>query len=385
VERIYLDHAATTPVRPEVVEAMTRYMKGDYGNASSSHAWGRAARVALEEARERVAAVLGAKRSEILFTTGGTESNNLAVMGWFRRARIDMPGTIPTVCCSAIEHKSVIGPVEAAGREGAHVAFLPVDTTGVVDVESLDRVPAAGPALVSVHWGNNEIGTLQPVADLAERVQARGGTFHTDAVQAFGHVEVRVDRVPCDMLTMSGHKFGGPIGVGILFVRSGVKIEPLLHGGGQESGLRPGTSNVAGAVGFATAVDLAARERETVAARLEALRGELEAMVSSRVPDVTIPGSAAARLPHVTNFIIPGADREMLLMALDFEGVAASGGSACQSGAVEPSHVIAALGYDLAGAATLRLSLGRTTTAEEVHAAAERICRVIENIRAAAH
>jgi len=385
VDYIYLDHAATTPIRPEVVDAMNEYLASPHGNASSSHAWGRAARVALEEARERVSTVLGASRAEIIFTGSGTEANNLAILGRWRRIRGEGgPSAVGPLCCSAIEHKSVLGAVEAAGHEGADTILLPVDMDGVVDANELDQVLAASPALVSIQWGNNEIGTIQPVAELASQVRASGATFHTDAVQAFGHVPVRVDEVSCDMLTISPHKFGGPIGVGVLFLRSGVTIDPILHGGGQENGLRPGTSNVASAVGVAVAAELTAAELSAEAERIGTLRDELEPLVTGRIPGLTIPGRGAARLPHVCNIVVAGADRETLLMALDFEGVAASSGSACQTGTVEPSHVLEALGHELAGAASLRLSLGRTTTEAEVREAAERVCRVIERVRAMA-
>ncbi|MEJ2186266.1 MAG: cysteine desulfurase family protein [Gemmatimonadota bacterium] len=373
-ETIYLDHAATTPVRAEVREAMAPYYEGRWGNPSSTHRWGREARAALEESRERVADALGAARSEILFTSGGTEADNLALLG---RWRVAGGG----VACSAIEHSAVLDAARMAARAGARVQILGVDARGVVDLAALDEALHEQPAVVSVMWGNNEVGTLQPVEAIADRCRAAGVVFHSDAVQAFGRVPVRVDETPVDMVSVSSHKIGGPKGVGALFVRSGVQLEPLLWGGGQERDLRPGTQNVAGAVALATAAELATQEREAESARQAALRDRLEAGLASQVPGLSVNAGGAPRVPHVLNVAIPSVDQDMLLAALDLEGVAVSGGSACHSGAAEPSHVLVAMGRAADGAASIRFSLGRTTTDGEIERALDLVPRVVARLR----
>ncbi len=373
-ETIYLDHAATTPVRAEVREAMAPYYEDRWGNPSSTHRWGRAARAALEEARERVAAALGAARNEVLFTSGGTEADNLAVLGRWRAGGAG-------VVCSAIEHRAVLDAARLAARGGANVQILGVDERGVVDLAALDEALHDRPAVVSVMWGNNEVGTLQPVASIAERCRAADVRYHADAVQAFGRVPVRVDEIPVDLVSVSSHKIGGPKGVGALYVRSGVQIEALLWGGGQERDLRPGTQNVAGAVALATAAELADREREAESARQTALRDRLEAGLTAKVAGVSVNGAGAPRLPHVLNLRVPAIDQEMLLAALDLEGIAVSSGSACHSGAVEPSHVLVAMGRVAEGESSLRFSLGRTTTDAEIDRALDVVPRVIARLR----
>lgn len=387
MEAIYLDNAATTPLRDEVREAILECWT-DFGNPSSLHGLGRRARNRLEEARERLAAVLGARRREVIFTGSGTEADNLAILGrwraWRRANEGAAQGGVGTVVCSAIEHSAVLAPVQTAGREGASVLILGVTGDGVLDTGALEEAIGAEPAVVSVMWANNEVGTLQPVRELAERCREAGVVFHTDAVQAFGRERVRIDEVPCSLLTLSAHKIGGPAGIGALFVRDGVELEPLIHGGGQESGLRPGTEAVAAAVGFAVAAELAEREREAEAARLARLRDRLQEGLLERIPGAEVNGAAAPRLPNILNLSIPGVDREVLLMSLDLEGIAASSGSACHSGAAEPSHVLTAMGRDVEGTTPLRLSLGRTTTAEEIEGAITRIATVVERVRALA-
>lgn len=379
---IYLDHAATTPVRPEVLDAMCEALAEVSGNPSSPHAWGREARMRLEEARERLAAVLGAARREVYFTSGGTVSDNLAVLGRWRAVRGGSDtGAGGAVVYSAIEHRAVLGAAEAAGREGARLVVLGVDEQGRVPPESLEEALPANPAVVSVMWGNNEVGTLQPVEALASRCREAGVVFHTDAVQALGKVPVRVDRVPVDLLTVTAHKIGGPKGIGALYVRAGVEIEPLVHGGGQERGVHPGTENVAGAIAFALAAELADREREAEAARLAALRDRLQALLLDRVPDLVVNADGADRLPHILNVSLPDADQEAMLVSLDLEGVAVSSGSACQSGTVEPSHVLVAMGRGSPDDASIRFSLGRATTEAEIDAAAERFARVAPRVR----
>jgi cysteine desulfurase len=376
-EPVYLDYAATTPLRPEVREAMLGVLGERWGNPSSVHRWGREARAVLDDARARMAAVIGASPAEIVFTRGGTEADNLAVLG---RARADGSRA---VACSAIEHKAVLASAGALAADGWAVRIIPVDGAGLVDLDALrGMVDADRPAVVSVMWANNEVGAIQPVAGIAAICAAAGTAFHTDAVQALGKVAVRVDRVPVDLAAFSAHKLGGPRGTGALFVRRGTRLDPLLHGGGQERGLRSGTEDVAGAVGLALAAELAEEERETEMARLAALRDRLEAALCERVPGLRINAEGAPRVPHISNVSAPGADAEMLLVALDLEGIAASSGSACSSGAVEPSHVLTAMGLpaDVAGP-SVRFSLSRDTTDADIDRAIEVFPKVVARLR----
>jgi cysteine desulfurase len=376
-EPVYLDFAATTPLRPEVREAMLGVLGERWGNPSSVHRWGREARAALDDARARFAAVIGAEPAEIVFTRGGTEADNLALRG---RARADASRV---VACSAVEHKAVLATVGALAEEGWTARILPVDGDGLLDEAALvETVSIDRPAVVSVMWANNETGVLQPMERIAAICADAGVALHTDAVQALGKVAVRMDRVPAALAAFSAHKLGGPRGTGALFVRRGTRLEPLLHGGGQERGLRSGTEDVAGAVGLAIAAELAESEREMEAARLAALRDRLEAGLRARVPGLRINAAGAPRLPHVCNVSAPGADAEMLLMALDLEGIAVSSGSACSSGAVEPSHVLTAMGLpaELAGP-SVRFSLGRETRAADIDRVLDVFPSVMERVR----
>lgn len=382
VETIYLDHAATTPMRAEVKEAMLEAWDAYPGNPSSSHGWGRGARAALEEARERLAAALGAERGEVVFTPSGTMADNLAILGRVRAAQ--RRGGAGPVVCSAVEHSAVLRAVEAAGREGAPVVVLSVDSDGRVGIETVTEALTAAPAVVSVMWGNNEVGTLQPIREIAERCRAAGVVVHTDAVQAFGHDRVRVDEVPVDLLTLSAHKLGGPKGIGALYVRRGVELDPILFGGGQERGLSPATENVAAAIGFAVAAEIVVREREAESERLRKLRDRLEAGLRERIPRLEANGAGAPRLPHIASLTVPDVDQGVLLAALDLEGLAVATGSACRSGAAEPSHVLVAMGRDVPGGATLRLSLGWTTTEKEIEGAIARIEAVVSRARSMA-
>ncbi len=380
MDPIYLDHAATTPMREEVRAAMAPYLTERFGNPSSTHRWGREASAALEEARAQVAGALGARPSEIHFVRGGTESDNLAVAG--RTAAVRASGATPCVVVSAIEHKAVLEAAERAAEEnGGRLVVLEVSDDGALDWGALDEALKVPSAVVSVMWVNNETGVVLPLPEVAERTRAAGACIHTDAVQAVGKVEVRVDRVPLDFLTLTGHKIYGPKGTGVLFARSGVEIEPLLHGGGQERGLRPGTEDVAGAVGVATALRLAVEEREREVERLEVLRGHLEGALGTRVTDLRVNGGRAARAPHVTSVGIGGVDGQALLMALDLEGIAASGGSACSSGSTVTSHVIRALYGPDDTRATVRFSLGRSTTEAEIARAVDVMAAAVERLR----
>ena len=357
---VYLDHAATTPVREEVFEAMKPFYGPRFGNPSSTHRWGREARAALDEARERVGRCLGARPDEICFTSGGTEGDNLAILGAWRALKAKGRKAVLT---TPIEHKAILGAVHQAAREGAEERFLGMTAGGVIDRKSFDDLMDDAVAVCSTMWVNNEIGTIQPVPEMATKAKERGAFFHTDAVQAFGKVTIDAQKQAFDFLTISGHKIGAPKSIGALFIRRGTAIEPLMHGGTQDRGRRPGTENVAAAVGLARAAELTLAECEANCARLRSLRDRLEAGILERVPDAVVHGRGAERAPHILNLSVPGTDSESLLMALDLRGIAASGGSACQSGSIDPSHVLAAMGVrpDLAGAA-IRMSLGSLTT-----------------------
>jgi cysteine desulfurase len=357
---VYLDHAATTPVREEVFDAMKPFYGPRFGNPSSTHRWGREARAALDEARERVGRCLGARPDEICFTSGGTEADNFAILGAWRALRAKGRKAVVT---SPIEHKAILGAVHQAACEGAEERIVAMTSAGVVDRQSFDDLVDDAAAVCSIMWVNNEIGTIQPVPELAAKAKARGALFHTDAVQAFGKTPIDAQKQQFDFLTISGHKFGAPKGIGVLFIRRGTSIEPLMHGGTQDRGRRPGTENVAAAVGLARAAELTLAECEVHCARLLKLRDRLEAGILAKVPDAVIHGRGAERAPHIVNISVPGTDSESLLMALDLRGIAASGGSACQSGSISPSHVLSALGVrpDLASAA-VRMSLGSLTT-----------------------
>lgn len=376
---IYLDHAATTPVRTEVFEAMAPFYGPRFGNPSSTHRWGREARAALDEARERVARCLGAAPDEVCFTSGGTEADNLAVLGGWRILKAKGRKAVVT---SPIEHKAVLQSVHQAAKEGAEERLLKVEASGAVDLADAKAQLRDDVALCSVMWINNETGVIQPIEELAALTKAAGGVFHTDAVQAFGKVEVDAKKVPFDFVSVSGHKLGAPKGIGAFYIRRGTPLEPLFFGGMQDRGRRPGTENVAAAVGLATAMELAVAEREAHWKELEALRDRLEAALVARVPDAMVHGRSAKRAPHILNVSVPGTDSESLLMALDLQGVACSSGSACQSGSITPSHVLSAMGVraDLASAA-IRMSLGSLTTEPDIARVAELFPALIQKAR----
>ncbi|MEU8260713.1 cysteine desulfurase family protein [Micromonospora sp. NPDC048999] len=383
----YLDHAATTPMLDEALEAYVATAR-EVGNASSLHAAGRRARRRVEESRERVAAVLGARPSEVIFTGGGTESDNLAVKGvfWARRAaRADRT----RVVASAVEHHAVLDTVDwLAGHEGAEVGWLPVDAAGRLDPELLraelsthgDRV-----ALITAMWANNEVGTVQPVAELAAVAAEHGVPFHTDAVQAVGQVPVDFAASGVSALTVTGHKLGGPAGVGALLLARDVAASPLLHGGGQERDVRSGTLDTAGIVGFAVAVEAAVKGQQEYATRVAALRDELVERVRQAVPEVVFNGDRVARLPGNAHFSFPGCEGDALLLLLDAQGIACSTGSACSAGVAQPSHVLLAMGADDDRArSSLRFSLGNTSTRADVDALIAALPGAVERARRAA-
>jgi cysteine desulfurase len=351
-----------------------------FGNPSSLHRWGREARAALDEARERLANCIGARSDEICFTSGGTEADNLAILGGWRARR---GAGRNAVVSTPIEHKAVLGAVHQAAREGAEERLCRVTSDGVIDISSFDDLTRSDVAVVSVMWVNNEIGTIQPVAQLAATAKSRGALFHTDAVQAFGKIEIDARNVAFDALAISGHKIGAPKGCGAIFIRRGTVLESLFHGGTQERGKRPGTENVAAAIGLARAAELACAEREAESARLRGLRERLERGIRERVPDAMIHGAGAShRAPHILNVSVPGTDTESMLMALDLQGIGCSGGSACQSGSATPSHVLTAIGvrHNLVGAA-IRMSLGALSDEKSVDRVIEVFAKLVEKAR----
>jgi cysteine desulfurase len=377
----YLDNAATTPVRPEVLEAMLPYLgKEAFGNPSSAHRFGRAARAGVEEAKRAVAEALGAEPNQVIFTSGGTEADNLAIIGAALASR-DRGGAF-RVAVSATEHKAGLAAAHAVKHLGGEEVILPVSASGLVDEAALTRALQDGLAVVSVMWVNNEVGTVQQVRALADRCCDAGVSFHSDAVQAFGKVPVSLRDVNCTFLTISGHKIGAPKGIGALIVRDRKAIEAIIHGGGQQFGIRPGTENVPGIIALGTAARLAAQEQAALAARLRELRDDLERRLLALIPDAVINGWQGERAPQISNVSIPGTDSEAMLMHLDLAGIACSSGSACSTGTVEPSHVLSAMGvpHDL-GVAALRFSFGKDSTTEDVQAVETVIAKIVEKVR----
>ncbi|MGH7669119.1 MAG: cysteine desulfurase family protein [Gemmatimonadaceae bacterium] len=378
---VYLDHSATTPVRPEVLEAMQPFYGPRFGNPSSAHRWGREARVALDESRERVARCLSAQPDEICFTSGGTESDNLAVLGaWHALHARGRTAVVST----PIEHKAVLEAIHTAAHEGAEERLVRMTANGVADTASFDQAVRADVAIASVMWVNNEMGAIQPVATFAAMAKARGVLFHTDAVQAFAKLEIDASKVPFDLLSISGHKIGAPKGCGALFIRRGTPLEPLFHGGTQDRGRRPGTENVAFAVALATAAELAVGEHEMESKRLATLRDRLQAQLEARIPGLVVHARGTPRAPHILNVSVPGTESESMLMALDLQGIACSGGSACQTGANSPSYVLTAIGVTpaLAGAA-VRMSLGSLTDDAAIDRVVEVFPRLVAKARGA--
>jgi cysteine desulfurase len=377
---VYLDYNATTPLRPEVVDAMLPYLREHFGNPSSVHWAGRRAKQGLEEARERVAALLQARPAEVLFTSGGSESNNLALLGAVAAAQERGVHLITT----AIEHSSVLEPVRALAGKGMAVTILPVDHEGRVSVEAVRAAMQPQTKLVSLSVANNEIGTIQPIAELSRVVKAHGAMLHVDAVQAAGKLPLDVNQLGVDLLSLSAHKLYGPRGIGALYVRKGTPLQPLMLGGAQEREKRPGTENVAAAVGFGLAATLAEQELESVTAHCLQLTQQLWMGMQATIPEVTLNGSPRHRLANTLNVWFAGAAGEGLLMGLDLAGIAVSTGSACAAGSIEPSHVLLALGRDeTAAKSALRFSVGKFTTPEEIERVLTVLPRVVERVRGA--
>jgi cysteine desulfurase len=379
VERIYLDHNATTPLEPAVAEAMTRALADDFGNASSVHHFGQRAKAALDEARGAIASLIGGDASEIVFTSGGTEADNLAIRG---AAEAPDRSARRHLVASGIEHEAVINTLKALERKGWQSTWLKVDASGIVSSDALDAVLDDRTAVVSVMHANNEIGTVQPVAQLADRAHARGALFHTDAVQSVGKIPVDVRALGVDLLSLSGHKFGGPKGTGALWIRRGVRLIAHTTGGRQERGRRAGTENVPGLVGLGVAARVAKQKLDAEAIRLAALRDRLEQGVLSRVEGTIRNGAAAPRVPNTTNIGFDRVEAESLLIALDLEGFAVSTGSACSSGTLEPSHVLRAMGLPAHRTQNaIRFSLGTGTTEAHVDRLLAVLPGLVEKLR----
>jgi cysteine desulfurase len=380
----YLDHAATTPMRPEAVEAMAPFLAGTFGNPSGLHAAARAAKTALEEAREEIAALLGAGPSELVFTAGGTEADNLAVKGAARAAR--RAGHGDGVVTTAFEHKGVLASAHRLEAEGFRVAEVGVGRDGIVSLDALAAALDDRTVVVSVMLVNNEVGTIQPLDEIAALVRERAprAVLHTDAVQAVPWIDVAAAAASADLVAISAHKFGGPKGSGALVVRNGVTLEPLVEGGGQERGLRSGTSNVAGAAATAAALRVTCAQRTDEVARAAALRDRLADTLLHDVPGTVENGDRARKVAGNAHLRFDGVEAEALLVALDVEGVCAAAGSSCASGATEPSHVLTAMGLTLPeAAASVRLSLGFSSSVVDVDRALEVIPRAVDRLRAA--
>lgn len=376
MKTIYFDHAATTPVDPQVLEAMLPWFSERYGNPSELHRLGREARVAVEAARARVAAALGAGDKEIVFTAGGTESDNLALFGSLARYK---PGHL---IVSAIEHPAIMESARALNRLGWAIDFVPVDADGIVDLDAYEQAFRDDTRLASVMFANNVMGALQPVATLARIAHEKGALFHTDAVQAVGSIPVDVVELGVDMLSLSGHKLYGPKGIGALYVKRGTRLQPILHGGGHERRLRSGTEDVPGIVGLGVAIGLASERLAETRPRLERLRDRLIRGVLEQVPEVRYLGHPSQRLPGNVAFTVRYVEGESMLLQLDALGFMVSSGSACASGSLEPSHVVLALGLGAEEAhGSLRVTLGKENTEEEVDAFLQAFPPIVDKLR----
>jgi cysteine desulfurase len=376
---IYLDHNSTTPVDRAVLDAMLPYFADNFGNASSIHSSGQRGRSAVDAARDSVAALIGAKTAEIVFTSGGTEADNLALFGSVAASNHSRKHIITT----AIEHHAVLNAAQALEKQGIDVTYVPVGASGIVDPQDVLGALRPETILISVMHANNELGTIQPIEEIG-RIAAEGDVyFHCDAVQSAGKLPLDVNRLGVDLLSISAHKIYGPKGVGALYVRAGTPLEPQFHGGHHERDRRPGTENVPGIVGFGKAAELARVRLTADSARIESLRDRLEEMLLNSLASVRVNGDRSRRVPNTTNLAFTAAGGEALVIALDLQGVACSTGAACSSGAVEPSHVLLAIGLSPDEArSSLRFSLGRTTTAAEIDRAADIIPPTVERLRA---
>jgi cysteine desulfurase len=375
--KYYLDHNATTPVRKEVIEEMIPYMEEIYGNASSVHSFGREAKKALDDSREKMASLIGAEPSEIYFTACGTESDNIALAGYMRY----LGNSGKSLVSTQVEHSAILKTGAKLQKEGFKVEFTGVDRDGIVDFEEL-REKSKKAALVSVMHANNETGVIQDIAAIAGIAHENGAVFHTDAVQSAGKVQINVKKMGIDMLSMSAHKLNALKGVGLLYIRTGIMVEPLTYGGSHERGLRPGTENIPGIAGFAKAFELAVNERDSENSFLAGLRDKLEKGIANSVPEVLFNGRKSPRLPGTSNISFPGVDGEALLFSMDMEGIAVSTGSACTSGEVQPSHVLVAMGVEPNVAqSSIRFSMGYGTGEDAVEHVLKVMPQIVERLR----
>lgn len=379
MRRVYMDHSATTPVHPEVATEMNKYLTDIFGNPTSMHYFGRQTRQDLEEAREKVATAIGADVSEIVFTSGGTESDNMAIHG----VAYTNKNKGNHIITSAVEHHAVLNTVKALGKQGFTITILPVDQYGMVDPEDVAKAITDKTILVSIMHANNEVGTIQPIEEIGKITRERGVIFHTDAVQSFGKIPVNVDSLGVDLLTISGHKIYGPKGIGALYIRKGTRWkQTLFHGGAQERLRRAGTENVPGAIGLGKACELAVKNLEREAAHLNKLRDKLIAAVTAEISHVDLTGHPTKRIPGHASFCFRYIEGESMLLSLDMKGIAASSGSACTSGSLEPSHVLLAMGipHEVAHG-SIRLTLGRDNTEEDIDYFMEVMPPIIERLR----
>jgi cysteine desulfurase len=373
MKKIYMDYAATTPTHPDVVQAMQPYFTDIFGNASSIHSFGREARKAIDHSRDIVAKFINARSDEIVFTSGGTESDNFALIG----VALANEKKGDHIISTAIEHHAIGNTLEFLKRRGFKVTYVPVDKTGRVNPKDIEKAITDKTILVTVMHANNEIGTLQPIGEIGAICRKKNIYFHTDAVQTFGHMPIDVNALNIDLLSASAHKLYGPKGVGMLYIRKGVKIIPYLYGGEQESGRRGSTENVPGIVGFSAAIDLASQDMEQEGLRLRHMRDRLISGIKKNIDDVVLNGHATERLDNNVNMSIKYIEGESMLLRLDMEGISASSGSACSSGSLEPSHVLLSIGLPHETAhGSLRFSLGKWTTDEEI----DRVLEVLPNI-----
>ena len=379
MQRVYFDHSATTPVRPEVFEEMQPYLTDYFGNPTSMHYFGRVVRKAIEEAREKVARAIGAQANEIVFTSGGTESDNMAIHG----VAMINKNRGNHIITSAVEHHAVLNTVKSLGKQGFTITILPVDKHGLVDVDDLANAITDKTILVTIMHANNEMGTIQPIRELAALVKSKGITFHTDAVQSLGKIPVDVNELGVDLLTISGHKIYGPKGIGALYIRKGTRWkQSLFHGGAQEKLRRSGTENVPGIVAMGKACELAVQDLDHEPAYLKGLRDKLIKEVMDRIPNTRLTGHPTMRLPNHASFTFEYIEGESMLLSLDMKGFAASSGSACTSGSLEPSHVLLAMGipHELAHG-SIRITLGRDNTTEDIDSFMEVMPPIVERLR----
>jgi len=378
MNRIYLDYNATTPVEPAVLDAMLPYFSAEFGNAASIHTVGQRARAAVETARDQVAALLGARSQEIIFTSGGTESDNHAIFGIVRSA----PGATKHVITTNIEHEAVLNTCQALEKEGVAVTYLPVNSDGVITADQVEEGIRPHTALITVMHANNELGTLQPLAHIGKLAAQRDIYFHTDAVQSAGKLPIDVSALGVDLLSISGHKLYAPKGIGAIYIRGGSRLQQFFYGGHHQRGFRPGTENVPGIVGLGKAAELARLSLSADAERVSNLRDQLERGLAGNIPDSYVNSANAPRTPNTTNLTFPGIEGEALVIALDLKGISVSTGAACSSGAVEPSHVLTAVGLSADDArASIRFSLGRHTTETEIGYALEAVPAAVAQLR----